>query len=385
MSSQVNEIPRSTKHALCISGTRLINRRMALFVESLWKSGSAVSILALPRHAWSLNRTEETLPFAQPSRCRTTVGNVSVPVDQIFCFHWTVLPIAVLLGIRHRAPVVYDEHDFYEMNSLEGSGSSLRVRMTSKAVRLIHRLFVPHVTLVTCIHQYNEELRRHLLQWNSNVLELHNYPPAVWNSNGRQIPATAAHICFVYIGGVFAEKGVRAAAEAFLSLPVELRSSAEFHVFGTGDETLLKWLEAQPQIVLHRQISPARFRDFAATHNCVGMSLLADTPRYNLVGTNSTKLYEYMAMGIPVIATASGEIPEQIHKWKSGLVVSTQMQVSEIAAAMCSLLTQPERIAEASRRAFETMQQEHMTWEAEWKKLSTTLLTLQPAAPPAAS
>lgn len=385
MTSSATEARMPGVHALCISGTRLVNRRMALFVESLWKAGSGVSILALPRHAWSLNRTEEPLPFTPPTRCRTTAGNTSAPVDLIFCFHWTVLPIAVLLGFVHRAPVVYDEHDFYEMNSLEGSGSSFRVEMISRAVRLIHRLFVPWVTLVTCIHQHHNKLRDHLLQWNRNVLELHNYPPAVWNSDARLLPSAADRICFVYIGGVFAEKGVRAAAEAFLSLPQTLRTTAELHVFGDGDEDLLKWLESQPQIIVHRHISPAEFRSFAATRNCIGLSMLADSPRYNLVGTNCTKLYEYLALGMPVIATASGEIPQQIAAWQTGLIVSPQMLVSEIAAAMADLLEQPKQIANASSQAIATMRQDHMTWEAEWRKLAETLQTLRPQQSPATS
>lgn len=351
----------------------MINRRMALFLQSLHSAGTAVSIVALPRHTWSLHRTEEPLPFSAPGRCRTSLGNTDSKPDIIFCFHWTVLPLAILAGLRYQARVVYDEHDFYELNSLEGSGSPVKVRLISLLVRLIHRLFIPRTHLVTCIHQHQQTLKRHLLRWNRSVVELHNYPPAVWRENAVAFNSQSELLHFVYIGGVFAEKGVRAAAEAFLSLPEELRQASALHVFGDGDAALMEWLESHPRITVHREITPAEFRLFAARNNCIGLAMLADTQRYNLVGTNCTKLYEYLALGMPVITTASGEIPEQMSQWQTAVVVSPNMDPDEIQAAMQQLLTDREFTIQLSANALRTMARKTMTWEAEWQKLGQHL------------
>ncbi|MBL8810335.1 MAG: glycosyltransferase family 4 protein [Planctomycetaceae bacterium] len=359
-------------YVLCLNATRVVNKRMAMFFECLCAKGTSVRVLALPRHRWSLDRGEQPFEITQMTEVRADIGQVTGRrLSAILCFHWAVLPFAVLFGLMLRVPVTYDEHDHYELNTLEGSGGAFKLKLSSLLVRWIHRLFLPWVRLVTCIHLKDGLLKNHLQQWQSEVIEIHNYPARIWRESAQ--PAeNSGRLCFVYIGGVFAEKGVGAAAKAFQLLPATIQQKAELHIFGDGDKALIEWLRSQPGIVVHNAVAPAVFREFAASHRCVGLSMLAATPRYSLVGTNCTKLYEYLALGMPVIATRVGEFESFVTTNQIGLLIDGHMDPVELSKAMTQLVSDPSLCAHFSQQASDLMRRDEMTWENEWQKIETS-------------
>lgn len=360
------------KYVLCLNGSRIVNKRMAMFLECLQQDGFGVRVFSLPRHRWVLDKTERPLNVLRKTRTTAEIGETSERrLTAIFCFHWSVLPIAVLCGWMSRVPVIYDEHDHYEMNTLEGTGARFKVRLFSNLVRWIHRLCLPRVTLVTCIHQWRQTLLKHLQQWQPAVVEMHNYPSSIWRQTVRQ-PLTSDRLCFVYIGGVYAEKGCSAAAEAFLQLSEPLRQQAELHIFGDGDAALIESLRLRPGVAVHNGVTPEFFRAFASQRRCVGLAMLAGTPRYRLVGTNCTKLYEYFALGMPVIATNVGEFPDQISGNHVGLLIDADLNIKSLVSAMTQLLTNRDVVEQMSRNATALMQQDEMTWEHEWSKVTRT-------------
>jgi glycosyltransferase involved in cell wall biosynthesis len=342
---------------------------MALFVEGIRAKGHAVRILALPRGPWVLDKSEEPTVTTRQGWMTADLDRIAaMPLKSVMCFHWAVLPVAVFMGLIYRVPVLYDEHDHYELNTLEGTGSRLRRAVFSFAVRLIHRLCLPWVTVVTCIHLQEQILKKHLEQWQPHVIEIHNYPARAWRETARQMTQSDL-LCFVYIGGVYREKGVGAAADAIQALPEAIRSKAELHVFGTGDTQLIADLKTMSGVVVHNGVTPSEFREFAAQHHCVGLSLLANTPRYSLVGTNCTKLFEYLALGMPVIATRVGEFPQTINSNHVGLLVDGELNSIELSQAMQRLVQNKSLYAEMARNAETLMQSPSMTWEHEWDKV----------------
>ena len=163
-----------------------------------------------------------------------------------------------------------------------------------------------------------------------------------------------------------------AAAEAFLSLPAELREKSELHIFGTGDAELIRWLRVQSGIVVHNETVPQDFRKFVQGRRCVGLAVLAGTPRFLLYGTNCTKLYEYFALGMPVIGTRVGEFPQHIEAAGLGLLIDETLCPMQLRDAMATLVNVPADCAEMSERALTLMRQPEMTWEAEWAKVKAT-------------
>ncbi len=360
------------RYVLCLNGSRIVNKRMAMFLECLQNDGYSVSVFSLPRHRWVLDKSERALDVRRTNATTAEVGDLSGRrLAAVFCFHWSVLPLAVVRSWLGCVPLVYDEHDHYELNTLEGSGSGLKLRIFSWLVRWIHRVCLPWVTLVTCIHLSNQTLLKHLQRWRSAVIELHNYPADLWRKTPAQAPVSD-RLCFVYIGGVYAEKGCGAAAEAFLSLPAELQSRAELHIFGDGNAELIAALRQRVGVAVHNGVTPAFFREFAAQRRCVGLAMLAGTARYRLVGTNCTKLYEYLALGMPVIATTVGEFPEQISGAGVGLLIADDLNVPDLVGAMTHLLQNPAAYERMSENARSLMDREEMTWEHEWGKVLAT-------------
>ncbi len=356
-------------YALCFTGARSLNKRMSLFIEGVLAAGGAVRVVALPRGKWSTQRFESLNADVNAKTWQLSLHlNPDCRLKVIFCFHWLVLPLAVLVGLIRRVPVIYDEHDHYELNTLESDGGAVRRWCSSRLIRVIHRTTLPFVSMVTCIHLANDELKNHLQRWQRRVLELHNYPVAAWSDVAANF-ADDARLCFVYMGGVFEEKGVGQAAEAFLKLPNSLREKCELHIFGGGNESLLERLRQSPEVVVHNNQSPEQLRRFASQHRCCGLVLYNEHRRYRLIGTNSRKLYEYLAQGMPVISTRVGELPQFIEKHKVGLLIESQISVDELSSSMKQFADSESLWNEFSGNARHLMTRPEMTWEHEWQKV----------------
>ncbi|MEY3175523.1 MAG: hypothetical protein RLZZ436_3437 [Planctomycetota bacterium] len=359
-------------YVLCVNGGRVVNKRMALYIEGVRAKGLSVRIYAVPRGRWVLDKSEQPTTLSRTGRMSVDIGEPSgARLVSIMCFHWSVLPIAVLLGLIRGVPVLYDEYDHFEINATESERSRMRNLVFSTAVRWIHRLCLSRVSLVTCIHMHRHALKNHLQRWQSAVLEIHNYPASVWRESG-QLRAPSGKLCFVYIGGVYAEKGCGAAADAYQLLPESIRSTSELHVFGEGDADLIAQLRTMPGVTVHNGVSPAHFRSFAAKRRCCGLALLANTTRYNMVGTNCTKLYEYLALGMPVIGTRVGEFPDWIEGRQVGLLIDGDLNTRQLANQMQTLAEDTAMFARFSQNAVELMARDEMTWEHEWSRIEST-------------
>lgn len=361
--------PVANGYALCFTGARSLNKRMSLFVEGILAAGGATCVVALPRGQWSIQRFESPQANIEKSRLRLKLQmDAKSSLKIIFCFHWAMLPLAVVVGLIRRVPVVYDEHDHYEVNTLESDSGAFRRWFSSRLIRLIHRTMLPFVSMVTCIHMANDELKRHLQQWQPRVLELHNFPVAAWRDACRE-SAIDSKLCFLYMGGVFEEKGVGKAADAFQQLPTEIRNQCELHIFGSGDSELLERLQQMPDVAVHNSQSPQQLRQFASVRRCCGLVLYTEHPRYRLIGTNSRKLYEYLALGMPVISTNVGELPQFLSEHRVGLLIDAAIDVQELTGAMQQLAESKHSWEELSEQARRLMQMPEMTWEHEWGKV----------------
>lgn len=359
-------------YVILLSGSRSLNKRTSLFIEGLVQQETGVRVFALPRGKWNFDRFEHLIEPSHTGRFDIQWETPQKPgLAAVFCFHWIMLPLALLIGFLRRAPVVYDEHDHYELNAHERNGWAAVNWVNSKLIRAIHRLCLPSVNLVTCIHLADSLLRNHLRRWQPAVLELHNYPVAAW-SREISVENSDRPLCFVYMGGVFEEKGVAAAASAFCLLPDALRGNSEFHVFGNGDQQLMQQLQRKSGIILHNSVSPEELRDFVGAHRCCGLVLYREHPRYRLIGSNSRKLYEYLAIGMPVICTSVGELPEFIRQHHVGLVIDPKLDAAELRDAMSEMLMSSEKFRTMSANATRLMQQPEMTWENEWNKVTAS-------------
>jgi glycosyltransferase involved in cell wall biosynthesis len=278
-------------------------------------------------------------------------------------------------------PIVYDEHDHYELNTLEGQGPLVVRRFRQLLVRVIHQTMLPFVDLVTCIRMRDGLLGDHLKRWQRDTVELHNYPVKSWVQQSQQAHPQG-RLCFVYVGGVFREKGLGLIASAFAHLRESGHASAELHVFGSGNEALLQELRQQVGVTLHGNCTPEQIRSFANQRCCCGLVIFPDHPRYNLVGTNTRKFFEYLASGMPVITTDSGEIGPMVREHKLGLVVPRDCSPQLLGNTMSQLAEDQGTTASYARNAVSYMSQDDRCWESQWHVVRESLPGVFAAMPP---
>lgn len=101
-----------------------------------------------------------------------------------------------------------------------------------------------------------------------------------------------------------------------------------------------------------------------------GLILYSSSDHYGDRNLYVVKLMEYMAAGLPIIASSFRGLSLILRRWRCGLVADPSSP-EEIAAAMERLLTEPglaTRLGHASRRAFEV--------RFHWEAVEPTLITV---------
>jgi len=370
--------------ALVLVGSRRVNRRTCRFLEGLASSGFAPTVVAVPRRAWETSGVEQPELLARRGFVVASAGSNAAGVRLVVCMHWSVLPVALLVGAVCRAPVLYDEHDHYEVLALEASGPAWLNRVRSAVVALVHRVALPRVDLVTCIHLTDGSLRTHLARRASQVVELHNYPSRRWFGAAVSPEADAnREVALVYLGGIWAEKGCGVAVDAFELLRADPAAPpCALHVFGQGDPTIEAKLRATPGVTFHGLASSDEILRLLASRPCVGLVLLDATPRYATVSTNCHKLFEYLAAGVPVVATDVGDLARIVGELDGGWVINPGYTPSELASLFASILSLPGEIRRRGAAASAAMDAQDLSWEHEWAGLEPLLPLMEPEVAP---
>lgn len=360
--------------ALVLIGSRHVNKRTCRFVESLRASGFDPVVLAVPRRSWSTSGIED--PALLGRRGAVTLrGNESRArrvhrPDLVVCMHWSVLPVAMFLRVVWRCRVLYDEHDHYELLTLEGRGPTWVKRVRASLIGRVHAWCLPHVDVVTCIRLTDGRLEKHLRSWSETVLELHNYPARRWGQQGRHRSGSDGSLALVYVGGIWQEKGCEVMLDAFLRLADEPSlPPMTLHVFGQGDPAIERRLDAAGGVTFHGLSSHEEIVSFLTSHDCLGLVLLDATPRYSMVSTNCHKLYEYLAAGVPVLATEVGDLPDIVADLDGGWTLPAGFDAATLADVLREIAGQPDEIRRRGAEATAAVERNALWWEAEWQKV----------------
>jgi glycosyltransferase involved in cell wall biosynthesis len=327
---------------------------------------------AFPRKAWNFAPSErDPAEFGKSCVMAKLKGvRFAFPPSIVVCFHWGLMPAAVLLKVVFGTRIIYDEHDFYSMNSAEGR--RFKARIIPLFIELFNFLLLKYFDLVTCIHMKDSVLYGRLREFNDRVLEVNNYPLKKWEArcfSGEK----SGQVCLVYIGGIYDVKGCRSAAAAFLAVGREQTPRhLELHYFGFGDKELIAWLKNKASIYVHENASPSEIRSFLCSRRCLGLLLYENTERYQLIGTNSHKLYEYLASGTPIVAPALGEIGPFLMKNDVGYLLDPDFSVSQLADLFADIVYREGELQRKALNCVRVMQENEMWWEGEWQKIVKT-------------
>jgi len=261
-----------------------------------------------------------------------------------------------MAAARLRRPFVYDAHELWLHRPRRG-----HARMYHEASRAyyaaLQRWLVPKAAAVLTV---SAPIARHLgrahpritveLVPNYPVLTARPKPARLRELLGDRVPPAAPVI--LHLGGIMATRGLE-------ELVRSMRGVANAHLvlLGGGESSPLEGLAADlgvaDRVHVIAPVPPAEVEAHAAAAD---IGVLTTLPiglnnRYSL----ANKLFQYMAAGIPVLASDFPQIREVVVGSGAGLVVDTR-RPDRISSGLSELLADPDEaqaMGERGRRAVE--------------------------------
>jgi glycosyltransferase involved in cell wall biosynthesis len=308
-----------------------------------------VRVQAIPRETGRLRRFTLTgfRLYREAARLRADVYHVHDP---------ELLFVAMLLKITNKCKIVFDAHEDYTQLVMRRAWIPLPLR---KFVRLAARA-VMHTTLpfFDGVVAATESIAAGIN--NRNKVVVKNYSLLSVCNHARTREANL----LVYAGAISQERGLNQFLQAFQSireaLPVRLR------LIGKPED---------PKVVgsIQRDFPPGSVEFIGWTPHPQAIDLIAggtlgilmDLPLPGSDGPH-TKLFEYMALGLPVVGpdlpTARGIIEET----GCGIVVDFRKH-REVAEIILTLLQDPTRLESMSRSGMEAFPR--FTWSSQASRL----------------
>ena len=271
-----------------------------------------------------------------------------------------LLPWALALA-RKGKRVIFDCHEFYE--------------------RLIYeRHYVPHWmrgSAARAFRAYETHVFRHLdavitpcTLDGANVYEgrarrtvfIDNLPPVESFPGPREYTRESENTVG-YVGGVTGARGITNLVMACHAAGARLRLAGPvWHTY--RDE-----LEAMPEYecVTYEGVLPYEEVPAFCRRIRVGMCVLRNIGQYASLDNLPTKVYEYMGSGLPVILSDTRPARRLAEEYDCCVCVDPE-DIGGIAAAIRSLLDDPERARQMGERGFRAVQEKY-SWGNEEKKL----------------
>lgn len=280
-----------------------------------------------------------------------------------------LLPLGLLLAWLTRRPVVYDAHEYYrdEIATRPWIPAPLR-RVAAETVHAVETFVARRIAAVVAVNEHMAAGFRE--RGARRAVAVHNYPPLAYFPPHPEKSEQAALVA-AYVGLLTRDRGLATVWEAGHRLR-GLVPEAEIRVIGRVDWSGL------PKDLPH---DPARWEDEAATRFlgvipprevpnalagvAAGWIPFRRTP--NNLRTIPLKLLEYMAAGLPVVASDFGFMAAIVRESNCGLLVPPDDSEAH-ARALAHLLTDPAEaraMGDNGRRAVHA----RYSWEAESARL----------------
>ena len=202
------------------------------------------------------------------------------------------------------AKIILDIHDILP----EFYASKFGISKTSAIVKAL--LFIEKISIafsdhtIIANHLWEEKLLSRSVTSRKCTVFL-NYPdPALYHP--REVNKDSSKLIFIYPGSLNWHQGLDIAIRAFSRISIEMQH-AEFHIYGEGSgkkdlEKLIERLGMEKRILMKDVVSMDYIGDIMA-----GADIGVIPKRNDSFGGEafSTKIFEFMAIGIPVIVAAT--------------------------------------------------------------------------------
>jgi len=308
-----------------------------------------------PRRAFATLVRRLAIPLTIRSHARNALA-VAPAADLYHGMAYMGIPVALALGRRHRAPVLYDARDIYlEARNLAKMGAPARWLLARYERGWAHRA----ARVLTVNEAYSEAMagrfrtEKPLVVMNCSLrFDPPDPPERRFNvALGLDPPVPIV----LYHGGLFPERGIEQLVEAMGELP-----GAALVVMGYGAlEPMLRSMAAAPGRVSRMHVLPAvppqDLHGWVAAADIVAMPIQPSTLNHRL--TTPNKLFEAMAAGVPVVAS---DLP------------GMASIVREVGFGRLCDPTDPQSIAREIRALLEAPAQERATLRANAREAAHT-------------
>jgi len=269
-----------------------------------------------------------------------------------------LLPYGAKLKKRGKI-VIYDAHENYSLTILFKAQLKFR-----KTIAFFFHMYEQHVVksldaaIIPCTYNGKnifENIAKRTVYIDN--LPLINELYSAYNPN-----RTDKYIC--YIGGLSYYRGITHLIKAAYESKVKLVLGGKF-----GDPQYFKYVKALKEYECVEYVGYVDRTEIAEIFNraSIGVCIIMDEGQNSQADNFPTKVYEYMAMGLPVLLTDQPRARKFVEAYPCGICVKPN-EVGEISSAINYLLANP-NIAENMGNIGREAVLEKYNWYAEENKL----------------
>jgi glycosyltransferase involved in cell wall biosynthesis len=285
----------------------------------------------------------------------------------LYHFHDPELMPAGLMLARRGARVVYDAHE--DLAATVRDKRWIRPRLRRPAARLVARLEPMAADRLAAVVAATPAIAERFAACRRTVV-VNNYPDLeefAVAPDERRAAVASATVC--YVGAISAIRGAAVRVDAIERAGAELVMAGPFET-----EELAAALRRRPGWARVRSLGPLPRGELAGVFGGAAAGLVLFGPAANHTRSQPTKLFEYMAAGVPVIASDFPLWREIVEGNGCGICVDPTSP-ADVADAIRALLADPERarrMGDNGRRAV----LERYRWDREGRVLTELYRTV---------
>jgi glycosyltransferase involved in cell wall biosynthesis len=321
---------------------------------------------SFPRRAWLAAIRKLAIPLTLRSHVRNARG-VAPVADLYHGMAYMGIPIALDLGRRAHAAVVYDARDIY----LEARNLAMSSGLTRWLAARAERGWAARSGRVITVNDAYADVMAERLRVTRPLVVMncsYRYTPAEPRERRfhERFGLDPAERIVLYHGGLFPHRGVEELMDALTKVEGTTLVLMGYGVLEPEFRERAGRVPYAGRIQLMNAVPPAELLDWVACADVVGMPIQASTLNHRL--TTPNKLFEAMAAGVPSVVSDLPGMAAIVRETRCGTLVDPA-NVEEIAAAIRGIVGLSEADWQAWRRRCLDAAHDRYNWETQVGRL----------------
>ena len=283
----------------------------------------------------------------------------------IYHFHDPeLLPWMVLLKKRTGAKIIYDVHEDIPKQILSKHWIPKFLR---KFVAFVFNLYEKKIIKkMDFIITVGDDVKERFKKINFNVDTIKNFPILEYFNNFQKKEEKNV-FKIIYIGSITEIRGINQIVTAMKYMPENVKLMLMGRFSSENLENQVRKLKGFNKVEYFGQLSLKKVYSYLFKAN---LGIICFLPEPNHINSNPNKFFEYMAAGLPIIASNFPLWKEIIQGNKCGICVNP-LEPKEIAKAIEYLIEHPKEAKQMGENGRKAVLEKY-NWENESKKLLDT-------------